>query len=106
MSRGAGRTITILMKYNKGDIVLISSAAGPAIPHVQVRLIQRVVVKPSKGRTLDWPGYVGWECELIKESDAKKLKKNWGIPFNFPDQIETFTLEANIVKIIRRKKQR
>lgn len=94
------------MKYNKGDIVLIRSCAGPAVPHIQVRLIKKVIVKPSKDHHTDRPGYTGWECKLVKESDARKLKKDWGIPFSFPDQIETYTHEKDIVKLIQRAKRR
>ena len=41
--------------YKKGDVVIIQSNAGAAIPQVEVRLIERVIVKPQKGRTFDWP---------------------------------------------------
>jgi len=84
--------------YKKGAVVIIQSIAGPAIPQVEVRLIERVVVKPQKGRTFDWPGYVGWKCVLTKQEEVDMLRKKWSIPFYWPDKVETFTFEKNIVK--------
>ena len=84
--------------YKKGDVVIIQSIAGPAIPQVKARLIERVVVKPQKGRTFDWPGYVGWICVLTKQKEVDMLRKKWSIPFEWPDKVETFTFEKNIVK--------
>jgi len=96
--------------YKKNDVVIIKSPAGAVIPHVHVRLVEREEVKPSKGNTFDWPGYVGWKCELIKEEEAEILRKEWNIPFKWPDQITTFTFEENIVKKVkpppRRKRRR
>jgi hypothetical protein len=94
------------MKYNKGDIVLAKSPAGPAIPAVHVRLLARTHVKASKGRTIDWPEYVVWEAELVKESDAVMLKKRFQIPFSFPDDVKTNVYERNIIKIIKRNRKK
>jgi len=84
--------------YKKGAVVIIQSIAGPAIPQVEVRLIERVIVKPQKGRTFDWPGHVGWKCVLTKQEEADMLRKKWSIPLYWPDKVETFTFEKNIVK--------
>ena len=84
--------------YKKNDVVIIKSPAGVGIPYIHVRLIEYEEVKPTKGRTFDWPGYVGWKCELIKEAEAETLRKEWSIPLYWPDKVETFTFEKNIVK--------
>ena len=95
--------------YKKNDVVIIKSPAGAGIPHVHVKLIEREEVKPSKGRAFDWPGYVGWKCELIKQEEAEILRKEWSIPFRWPDRVNTFTFEENIVKKVKvpsRRKRR
>jgi len=91
--------------YKKDDIVLVKSPAGDAIPLIHVKLIKRIEQKAAKGRYFDWPGYVGWECELIKPEEADMLRKEWSIPFQFPDHIETFTFEGHIVKKINNSKK-
>jgi hypothetical protein len=106
MNPGAGHILAALMTYKKGDIVLIRTPMCPAIFDIHVKLLNRVVVKPSKGNATDWAGYTGWECELTKESEAKELKKRWGIPYCFPKDIATFTYESDIIKIIRRSRRR
>lgn len=92
--------------YKKDDVVIINSPAGAGIPHVHVRLIEREEVKPVKGRTFDWPGYVGWECELIKKEEVEILRKEWNIPFRWPDRVSTFTFEKNIVKKVKTSSRR
>ena len=96
--------------YKKGNVVIIQSIAGPAIPQVEVRLIERVIVKPQKGRTFDWPGYVGWKCVLTKQKEVDMFRKKWSIPFEWPDKVETFTFEKNIIKNVstgsKKKKSR
>ena len=84
--------------YKKDDIVLVRSIGGDAIPKIHVKLIEQKIVKPQKGKTMDWPGYIGWECILTKPEEADILRKEWSIPFRFPDHIETFVLEENIIK--------
>jgi len=86
--------------YKIGDIVLVKSCAGDAIPDVHVRLTKKIEVKGKKGRNMDWPPYVGWECILIYPEEAEQLRKEWGIPFRYPDEMETFTRENNIIKKI------
>ena len=86
------------MKYKAGDIVLVKSIMVPAMRPIQVKLIKKHVVKERKGNKLDWPGYVGWDAVLIRKTDALRLKKRWQIPFKFPNDIETFVFEEEIIK--------
>jgi hypothetical protein len=83
--------------YKKGDIVVVRSAAGPAIPNVRVKLLEKIVVKKRKGNYMDWPGYVGWECEMVDKNEVDKLRKRFRIPFQFPNNIETFVYEEDII---------
>jgi hypothetical protein len=87
--------------YKKDDIVLIKSRAGDGIPAIHVKLIERVEVKPFKGTTIEWPGYVGWTCVLTKPEEADILRKKWSIPFKFPDNIDTFAFEEEIIKKVK-----
>ena len=91
--------------YKEGDIVLVCSRAGESIPHVHVKLLKRIEVKPQKGRNFDWAGYVGWDCVLVKPEEADLLRKN-SIPFKFPDDIETFVFESDIIKKINKKRRK
>ena len=90
------------MKYKVGDIVLVKSPAGDCIPHVHVRLTSRVIVKERKGkmvgirRSMDWPGYSGWESEIVYQEEADRLRKEWSIPLQQGDN--TFVHDADIVK--------
>jgi hypothetical protein len=92
--------------YKVGDIVLIKSRAGPAIPAVHVKLIKKIEKKASKGSSMDWPAYVGWECKLTKPEEADLLRKEWSIPFKFPDDINTFVFEEEIIKKIDKPKKK
>lgn len=84
--------------YKKNDIVLVNSKAVPAMKPISVRLLKKYVVKARKGNRIDWPAYIGWDAELINKSDAIRLKKRWQIPFKFPDDVETFIYEEEIIK--------
>jgi hypothetical protein len=84
--------------YKENDIVLVRSPAGEAVPVVHVKLIKKVVSKPQKGRNFDWPGCVGWEAVLVKPEEADMLRKKYSIPFKFPNDIETFVFESDIIK--------
>jgi len=84
--------------YKINDIVLIKSCSGDGMPVIHVKLIERVEVKASKGTIFDWPGYVGWKCILTEPEEAALLRKEWSIPFKFPDDIETFVVEENIIE--------
>jgi hypothetical protein len=85
------------MSHKKGDIVLVKSPAGNSISHVHVRLVERVVVKPSKGNTFDWPGYSGWNAELVFQEEVDYLRKEWSIPFKKIGD-ETFVYDRCIVR--------
>ena len=86
------------MKYKVNDIVLVSSPAGDDITKIHVRLLKRCVVKPSKGRTMDRPGYSGWEATPIFQQEIDTIRKEWSIPFTTPDEHITFVLDENIIK--------
>ena len=58
------------MKYKKGDIVLVQSAAGKAIPKFHVRLLEKIVVPASKGRFMDWHGYTTWKATPIYQKEV------------------------------------
>ena len=90
------------MKYKIGDIVLVKSCAGNVIPKMHVRLTKRVIKSPSKGTSIDWPGYSGWDCVLIYKEEADLLRKKWSIPFSFPDNIKTFVCDEDIIKKVKK----
>ena len=80
-----------------GDIVLVKSPAGDAITPIHVKLIKRVVVKSRKGNTFDWPGYSGWEAEIVFQEEADHLRKEWNIPLEGPGS-KTFVYDRCIIK--------
>jgi hypothetical protein len=84
------------MKYKEGDIVLVKSEAGPAIPPFHVKLIQKI-----KRETSFDPAYIIWKARLTKRKEADMLRREWQIPFKFPDLMETFVYETNIIKLIK-----
>ena len=88
--------------YKVNDIVLTKSPAGNAIPAIHVKLKKEVIVKKSKYTD----GYRGWEAVLIYEKEADMLRKRWRIPFKFPDKIDTFVYECDIIKKVRKRKNR
>ena len=92
-----------MTRYKPGDIVLTKSCAGPAIPPVHVELIKRTHVKAKKGNRIDWPEYVTWDAILVYPEEAKMLRKEWSIPFKFPDDIKTCVFESSIIKLVKRK---
>ncbi len=86
-----------------GDIVLVKSPAGDAITPIHVKLIERVVVKPSKGNNFDWPGYSGWKAEIVFQEEADHLRKDWSIQFSGPGD-KTFVYDNCILKKPRNPK--
>ena len=92
-----------MRKYKVGDIVLVKSPAGDCIPNIHVRLLERVVVKERKGKlvgfrkSMDWPGYAGWNAEIVYQKEADILRKEWCIPFQRPGD-KTFVYDSSIVK--------
>lgn len=95
-------------KYKIGDIVLVSSIAGDCIPKIHVKLLERVVVKGTKGRqvgirkSMDWPGYAGWEATPVIQSECDDLRKRWSIPFTSPGEDITFVFDDLIIKKVRK----
>ena len=73
------------------------------MPNTHVKLIEKVIVKAIQGkqvgirRTMDWPGYTGWNAELVYQEEADTLRKEWGIPFSGPGD-ETFVYDHCIIK--------
>ena len=96
MSLGAGNITAISTMYKKGDIVLIRSSAGDAIPPFHVKLVERIKRKPPKD-----PEYIMWRAHLTKPKEADRLRKECHIPFKFPNEIETFVHETNIIILIK-----
>ncbi len=86
------------MKYKTGDVVLVKSSAGEAIPHIHVRLLKKITVKPRKGNSFDWPGYSGWEATPIYQNEIDILKKEWSIPLTTPEKDLTFVYDRDIIK--------
>jgi len=89
------------MKYKKGDIVLVQSSAGKAIPKFHVKLLKKIVVNPSKGRSMDWPGYTGWEATPIYQKEVDMLRKQWQISFHKANEDLTFIFEEDIIKKVK-----
>ena len=96
MSLAVGNIIVTLMKYKVGDIVLVKSSAGSAIPNFHVKLLQKI-----KRITSFDPPYIVWKARLTKHKEADMLRKQWQIPFKFPNEVETFVYETNITKLIK-----
>jgi len=95
-------------RYKKGDIVLVRSRAGDVIPNVHVKLVERIIVKPTQGKmvgfkkSMDWPGYSGWEAEMVNQDEIDNLRKNWSIPFYSPGD-RTFVFDDCIIKKPRKQ---
>ena len=95
--------------YKKGNVVLTKSRAGDAIPDIHVRLVERVVVNPTKGKyvgirkTMDWEGYSGWEAEIVYQSEADMLRKEWSIPYDGPGD-GLFVYDEDIIKRVLKLK--
>ena len=84
------------MNYKVGDIVLVKSSAGNAIFNFHVMLLEKI-----KRNTSFDPVYIKWRARLTKRKEVDMLRKQWQIPFNFPDEVETFVYETNIIKLIK-----
>ena len=91
-------------RYKKGDIVLAKSAAGDGILPVHLKLVKRIEVKPSRGRTMDWPGYSGWDSVLISAEEIKYLKQEWNIPYTEPEKDSVFVYDWCILKRVKEVK--
>jgi len=80
-------------KYKVGDIVLIQSMSGEAIPQFHVRLLERYIKKPEG----NWTGYKGWRAEMVYQSEVDLLRKKWCIPFKSPGD-KTWVYDSEIIK--------
>ena len=89
-----------ISQYKKEDIVLVKSRAGPAIPPIHVRLLEREIRPPSKGNKFDWPGYSGWTATPIYQKEIESLRKEWSIPFKKANKDLTFVYDDDIIKKI------
>lgn len=85
--------------YKVGDVVLVKSTAGPAIPNVHVKLLKKYVVKERKGHRINWPAYIGWDAKLIYKKEILILKKKFRIPYEYPNNVETFVYDEDILHI-------
>ena len=79
------------MKYKIDDIVLVESFAGV---DVLVQLKERVEVPLRKGIKITWEGYSGWNAELVRLCDAKKLQDS-GVSIKHGD--ETWVYDWQII---------
>ena len=91
-------------RYKIGDIVLAKSVAGDAIFPVHHKLVKRIVVKPSKGNTIDWRGYAGWETVLVSLEEVNYLKQEWNIPYTEPEKDLVFIYDYCILKRVKQVK--
>ena len=82
-------------EYKTGDVVLIQSLSGDAIPQFHVRLVERRVKKPEG----NWHGYEGWDAEMVYQSEVDMLRKEWGIPFKNEGD-GTWVFDSEILKKI------
>ena len=83
--------------YKTGDTVKIKCLAGKAIPHVHVRLLKKHVIKKRKFGKTEYPGYIGWDAELINKNEIIMLKKRYQIPFHYPNDTKTFVFDDEII---------
>ena len=81
------------MSYEPGDIVLVTSYAGP---NVKVRLKERYD-PPSHG--FDW-GASGWDATVIYKKDVDKLRRN-GVPYKSGEKPLVWVFDHQIIKLVR-----
>lgn len=104
------------MNNKKGDIVLVKSVAGSAIPKIHVRLVERVIVKETKAKFngfrwgMSWPAYSGWDAVAVYQKEIDDLRKNWSIPYGKVGEDVIFVYDEDIVskdpKQTKRKRRR
>tara|TARA_R110002096_G_scaffold6697_4_gene30552 strand:+ start:3060 stop:3362 length:303 start_codon:yes stop_codon:yes gene_type:complete len=87
--------------YKKNDIVLVKSRHVLDMPLIHVKLLKKHVVKPQKGNSIFNTGYVGWDAALTKPKEAAILRKKWSIPYEFPNDINLFVFNDDIVKKVK-----
>jgi hypothetical protein len=66
--------------------------------------LKRIESKSLKGQKMNWPSPAGWEAELIYSAEVDVLREKWHIPFKFPNDVNTFIYEEEIVKKVKNKK--
>jgi len=79
--------------YNIGDIVKIKSRVGSAIPDLHVKLIERQKRVCYDTNKL----FYMWKTKLIYKREINLLKKRFCIPFKYPNNVETFIYEEDII---------
>ena len=92
-------------KFKEGDIVLARSCAGPAIPATKVRLLEKITTCEMRGNNFDCPGYICWRDALVCEKEVKMLRKRFQIPYSWPEDVETYVFDQDIIKKVIRKKK-
>lgn len=92
-------------KFRAGDVVLAKSCAGKAIPDVKLKLLEKITIAASKGNNFDWPGYIQWRAILICEEEVKMLKKRFQIPYSYPEDVETYVFDRDIIKKLKNNKK-
>ena len=90
--------------YKEGDVVWVRSRFIEGVPLIRVKLLKKEIYKGGRGKYITFPPYVGWEGVLISKEDCDMLRKDWCIPFKFPDDVETFVFEEEIVRRVNKKK--
>tara|TARA_Y100000592_G_scaffold781_1_gene1250 strand:+ start:3739 stop:4017 length:279 start_codon:yes stop_codon:yes gene_type:complete len=87
-------------KYKVGDIVLVKGRAGISIPNVHVKLLKKHTIKERKGHRMNWPEYIGWDAKLIYKKEVLLLRKKFQIPYQYPNNVETFVYDEDIICIV------
>jgi len=82
------------MPYEKNDIVLVKSFAGP---RVKVRLLQRFVPKKN-----EW-GAPGWEAILIHKKCVERLIKS-GVPYKKEEKPKVWVFDWEIIKKVKTRR--
>jgi hypothetical protein len=93
-----------MTKFKEKDIVLVQSNCCKEMPKIHVRLLKRIESKSLKGQKMNWPSPAGWEAELFYSAEVDVLRKKWHIPFKFPNDVNTFIYEEEIVEKVKNKK--
>ena len=89
--------------YEKGDVVLVR-CRNVSAPLIRVKLLEKEVFKGHKGKYINFPPYVGWSAIITNRKDCDMLRKNWSIPFSWPDERTTFVFEEEIIRKVNKKK--
>ena len=89
--------------YKTSDIVWVRCRHIDA-PPIRVKLLEKEVFKGYEGTYVTFPSYVGWSVLIIDKKDCDMLRKEWCIPFEFPDNRETFVFEEEIIHKVNKGK--